>query len=82
MTLPEFQQNLKEDQAHLIWQRGNFLLMRNYVKHRILLYDMGSFYAEIWYHLQSNKIVIIRSFNNICFLEPYLALIDYPDLTL
>lgn len=82
MTLIEFQQNLMEDQAHLIWQKGVFLLMRSYVKHQIMLYDMGSFFAEIWYQLEADKIVIIRSFNNTCFLDPYLDIIDYSELDL
>ncbi len=82
MTLLEFQQILKDDQAHFIWQNGIFLLTRRYQKHSIMLYDMGLFFAEIWYHLEADKIVIIRSFKNIAFLNPYLDIVEYPDLDL
>ena len=80
MSLLEFQKNLKDDQPHLIWQNGVFLLMRRCKKHSIMLYDMGAFFAEIWYHLEADKIVIIRSFKNNEFLNPYLDLVNYPDL--
>lgn len=82
MTLRDFEQMPPADQAYCIWQQGVFLLVRKQEDCRIFLYDMGIFFAEVSYHLETNRMGTIRSFKSVASLLPYLDLIDCSDLLL
>jgi hypothetical protein len=47
---------------------------------RILLYQVDSFYVEVYYDIAYNKIRKIKSFTSIRLLNPYLKKIDISTL--
>jgi hypothetical protein len=47
---------------------------------RVLLYQIGSFYVEVFYDFEHNKIRKIKSFNTTSKLKPYLDKIDISEL--
>ena len=75
MTLYESKCLDEMEQMEAIWN-GVHLANRDDAEHKILLYQIDSFYVEVFYHKEYNVIRRIRSFSNTGPLEPYLAQID------
>ena len=48
--------------------------------HRILLYQLDSFYVEVYYDIEYNKISKIKSFSSTSLLKAYLLKIDITSL--
>ena len=71
MTLYHFLGLGINQQADYVWQ-GKFIDTRSGDDHRILLYNLGDFYAEVFYNVQSNKITHIKGFKAISHLSAYL----------
>jgi hypothetical protein len=42
---------------------------------------MGKFFAEIWYRIDSNSVELVRGFNGLACLKPYLDIIDLTEIT-
>ena len=62
MKKTEFdKQNLKDKGNFVLLDQGKFIASRDYYNHRLVLYDLGEFFAEIWYEPQNNKIQKIES---------------------
>jgi hypothetical protein len=61
------------EQAECIWQ-GTCLAMRSEPGHKILLYRLHDFYAEVFYDEQQNEIVRIKGFRANSNLVPYMLL--------
>jgi len=59
------------EQAECIWQ-GTFLAMRSDAHHKILLYRIGDFYAEVFYDNKENKVTQIKGFRANSHLIPYI----------
>ena len=79
MTLCEFNAMDRSGQAEAVWN-GVHILARHDEQHSILLYQIDSFYVEVYYHRKHNKIERFRSFSNTDQLQPYLNLIDINEL--
>ena len=45
-----------------------------------MLYDMGKFYAELWYDAEMNHVQLATGFKSLLCLEPYLVDISLKDL--
>jgi hypothetical protein len=45
-------------------------------EYKILLYQIDSFYVEVYYHKEHNVLKRFRSFSSINQLDPYLDKID------
>lgn len=58
-------------QAEYVWQ-GTYLATRNEDDYRILLDNLGEFYAEVFYEIQGNKITKIKGFRAMSNLVPYI----------
>ena len=80
MELSEFNKEPRIRKAALVWERGQFLAIRGTERHNVVLYHMGSFFAEVWYDPGQVNISFIRGFNNSNCLESYLNLIELPEL--
>ena len=50
--------------------------------YQVKLYQLGSFYVEIYYHTHFNLVININSFSNTDCLDPYLENIDVDALML
>jgi len=58
-------------QAEYVWQ-GNYLATRIEDSKKILLYNLGEFYAEVFYDNQTNAITYIKGFKANSHLIPYM----------
>ena len=59
----------------------DFVVERKENNFSILLYQLQSFYVEVFYFGKENKISRLRSFSSLNQLEPYLNNIDILDLS-
>ncbi len=75
MTINEFNHLDEMEQAEAIWE-GIFIDNRVENGLVILLYQIDSFYVEVFYHQELNVIRGLRSFTNTNQLEPYLRKIN------
>lgn len=69
-----------EEQSDYILNEGKFLCTLDLPEHKIGLYHLFDFYVEVYYHKQKNKIVKVKSFRSLEYLEPYLNQIALDDL--
>ena len=67
------------EQAEAVWS-GVHLGERQDEEHTILLYQIDSFYVEVYYHREYNLIRRMRSFSSVDQLAPYLRQIDISKL--
>lgn len=74
MTLYHFLGLDVNQQAQYVWQ-GKYVDMRSEGDYRILLYNLGDFYAEVFYDSSLNKISHIKGFKAISNLAPYVKLL-------
>ena len=72
MKLYEFTLLDIEDQLEITFSDGEYVDMRYQGNHRILLYQVSSFYVEVFYDGEKDMIVKHRSFSPLTQLEPYL----------
>jgi len=63
-------------QARIICDQGIFLTSRKEDGYFIELYQVDSFYVEVYYRLKDNEIEKFLSFHDTSMLEPYLKLIN------
>jgi hypothetical protein len=60
--------------------KGDFLGERESKPYLIFLFNVGNFYAEVFYDELRNKIVRVKPFKAIRVLEPYLDQLDIEQL--
>ena len=80
MTLTEFNKLSTEEQQKAVLMQGVFLAERKDPPLRMMLYDMGNFYVEVFFLSRYNKVAWFNGFNNTKKLEPYLQRIDVSSL--
>lgn len=81
MTTESFNQLPIQIREEIIWEFGVFLDQRNGNKQeKILLFQVASFYAEIFYHTNNKEIKNITSFSDTAALDPYLKNINVYEL--
>lgn len=59
------------EKAEYVWQ-GTHIATRTDSEHRILLYRLDDYYAEVFYHAETNVITDITGFRANSKLVPYL----------
>lgn len=75
MTELQFNRLTEDGQSDVICRKGVLISLRREKEYRILLYQIDSFYAEVFYH-QANNVINIESFSGTDRLQPYLKQID------
>jgi hypothetical protein len=83
MNLEQFSRLDFEDKANAVFGREDcFLSFRLEGAYTMLLYDMGDFFAEVWYHGKKNEVDRIEGFGRkeVGRLEPYLPFISLREL--
>ncbi|MDQ6763269.1 MAG: hypothetical protein M3015_11660 [Bacteroidota bacterium] len=75
MTLYEFNQLNDPEKAEAVWD-GTLIGDRTDNIFNILLYQIDSFYVEVYYQKRRNIIKWIRSFSSTDQLLPYLEKMD------
>lgn len=71
----QFNRLSEDEQSDVICRRGVLISLRKDNEHKILLYQIDSFYAEVFYH-PVNNVISIESFSGTERLQPYLKQID------
>lgn len=79
MTLSEFEQMDEAAQMEAVWG-GAFVAIRTDSENEILLYQVDSFYVEVYYNGEYNRIKKFRSFSSTDELIPYLEQIDLNEI--
>lgn len=72
MTLYQYNILKHQQRVEILWEYGVPVGERTDVEHRIILYQLDSFYVEVYYHKIYNIIKRYRNFNNTELLMPYL----------
>lgn len=72
MTLYQFNTLDGMEQAEVLWDIGVHIGERRDEEHKILLYQIDSFYVEVFYHQQYNVIRKIESFSSVEQLALYI----------
>lgn len=76
MTLDEFATLNETRQAETLLERGIFLADRLYKNFSIFLYQLDSFYVEVYHNLRFDIMQGMRCFEDDEALQPYLDTID------
>lgn len=76
---PEEFNLLTEDQKiSVLWRRAKIVAERKLNNYNVFLYQVDSFYIEVWYSFNLMNIHNIRSFTDTAELQPYLERIIIP----
>ena len=76
MTLTHFNKLSTEQQQKAVLINGVFLAERKDPPLRMMLYDMGNFYVEVFFLSRYNKVAWFSGFKTTKKLEAYLQEID------
>lgn len=76
MTLMEFQELTESEQINKLYQHGVYVGKRKQGKFTALLYQLESFYSEVYYYSYRRHIYKIRCSDSTVILDPYLEQID------
>ena len=80
MTLTEFTALDADKQVEIIAHSGVHIAVREHPHHSIRLYQMDTFYAEIFLCKKDNSIWKVGGFDHPILLQPYLKQIDISSL--
>ena len=80
MTLSDFRSLSPAMQFGVVKQAGVFLLARTGVGITAKLYQVNSFYAEVYYDSTARKVVQLVAFEETAKLDRYLPLINLSEL--
>ena len=76
MTLAQFNKLSTAEQQKAVLMQGVFLAERKDPPLRMMLYDMGNFYVEVFFLSRYNKVAWFNGFKTTKKLDPYLQKID------
>ncbi|WP_121357362.1 hypothetical protein [Flavisolibacter nicotianae] len=82
MTFQQFVSLPKDMQRKVVKHCGVFLFGRTGVGVNVLLYQVESYYVEIYFNEKMSEAIDIRGFDDTRFLEPYLRMVDVSELQL
>ncbi|ANE52937.1 hypothetical protein [Flavisolibacter tropicus] len=80
MQLKEFSVLEQIAQQEMVLDDGIYLSSRLFMDYTVLLFQLNSFYVELFYPKDKDKCVIIKGFEDTHDLEPYLKRIDIAPL--
>jgi len=78
MDLYNFYQKSLKQQVEIVSATGENIAVRMAPKQRVELYYLDGFFAELFYSRSTNKLVQVRLFKDVDFLDPYLVKIKLP----
>lgn len=76
LTRDDFEHLTDHEKAEAVW-RGTFLADREDAGHKLQLYSLDSFYVEVSYCPEENRITAFRAFTQTQQLAPYLAQVKF-----
>ena len=72
MTLYQFNDLDEAEQHEAIWDHGVMIGDKIEGEHKIILYQIFSFYVELYYHIEYNVLRRLKSFSNTECLDAYI----------
>jgi hypothetical protein len=82
MRLKEFKYLQKQTKQELLFSNGVYLAGRKDEEYLIFLYDMETFYVEVYYDPEEDMIGYIRAFTSTDDLAPYVKHVDLRELSI
>lgn len=80
MTLYEYNQLNESEQYETVWNHGVVVGNRINGKHRIILYQIFSFYVEFHYHIECNELIRLTGFSDIENLDVYIQKLELSNI--
>ncbi len=80
MTLYHYNDLDEAEQPEAIWEHGVMIGDRNEGEYKIILYQLFSFYVELYYHIEHNVLKRLRSFSSTECLDAYINQFDLKDI--
>ena len=80
MTANQFNSTSLDERTNIVWIHGEFLAMRQQYGCKVVLYHLQEFFVEVWYHPESDLILMVRGIDNQACLEHYLEAINLGEL--
>ena len=80
MTLYEYNQLDELEQHETLWDNGVMIGGRKDDEHNVVLYQVFSFYVELYYHREYNVIRRLRSFSDTECLDAYIKDFTLPEI--
>lgn len=80
MTQSQYNSLDEMEQAEALWNKGVHVAERADEEHNILLYQVDSFYVEVYYHRDYNVIRRFNTFSGVEQLQSYIGKIDIDKL--
>ena len=81
MIKKEFFDLTKAERAVTLLKSGNKMSGRNKSGYDIFLFLLEDFFAELWYHENTNRIVKVEAVENELILKNYPDLINIPQIS-
>ena len=77
----KYYNGLDEVEQHaVLWENGVHIGERFDGEYKIILYQIFSFYIELFYHDEYNLLRRLRSFSHIDSLDPYIKNVDLSEI--
>ena len=80
MTLYDYSELNEVEQQDVLWDHGVMVGDRSDGDHNIILYQMFSFYVELYYNSDYNLLKKLRSFSRMECLDVYLQQVDLSEI--
>lgn len=80
MTIPQFQELSYDDKVDLLYKQGVYIGKQKEGCHTKVLYQLDSFYVEIYYTKYRRLISHLVCFNFNDMLNPYLSQVDVGEI--
>jgi hypothetical protein len=80
LTQDQFSLLTHQEKCFLVRYEAIRLAERKLQECLVVLYQLHSFYVELWHHEKEDEVLLVRSFNNTNQLEPYLHAINISHL--
>lgn len=80
MQLTEFKYQEKQKKQQLLCEKGVYLARRTQNEFTILLFQVASFYVEVYIDEEEEMVSYIKAFSSTDHLAPYLQAIDVSEL--
>lgn len=82
MTFEQYCSLPKDMQRKVVKHCGAFLFGRTGAGVNVILYQVESFYVEIYFDEKMSEAIRIKAFEDTRHLEPYLRMVDVSELQL
>lgn len=80
MTLDKFILLTEDQRISILWSEAKIIAERKERGYNVFLYQVYSFYIEVWHSCNVMNNYKLRSFSSIDELDPYLEQIDIAEI--